>query len=45
MMYAIVHLLTSVATLRYSYSAFFTLTQLESHPRRALDSCTRSDLC
>ena len=29
---AFVHLLTSVATLRYSRSAFFTLTQLESHP-------------
>ena len=30
---ALVHLLTSVATLRYSHSAFFTLTQIYSHPQ------------
>ena len=33
MMYALVHLLTSVAMLRYSHSAFFTLTRRESYPK------------
>ena len=33
---ALVHLLTSVATHRYSRTAFFTLTQLKSHPLKLL---------
>ena len=38
MMYALVHLLTSVATLRYSITAFFTIARLESHPSCTVDA-------